>query len=106
VDRPPRIDVAVGAHHLDRAARDVASAEPDHATDPSRHRGRVEPLAGRERVEVAGEEMKGEGVLLAHELILNAVEQSAQLTRAPLLAPLREPCAKVENEQPRQPVAE
>ena len=27
-------------------------------------------------------------------------------TRAPLLAPLREPCAKVENEQPRQPVAE
>jgi len=44
--------------------------------------------------------------VIAHELILNAVEQSAQLSRAPLLAPLGEPRAKVENEQPRQPVAE
>ena len=62
VQRPPRVDVAVGAHHLDRAARDVAAAQPDHAADPRRHRRRVEPLARRERVEVAGEHVERERV--------------------------------------------
>src|SRR6185436_6498359 len=43
-----------------------------------------------------------ERVLLANELLLYPVEQSAQLARALPLSPFREPGAQVQHEHPRQ----
>src|SRR3954469_9638981 len=104
--RSPGIRVSFGSHHLDGAARDVFAAQPDHSPYPGRHWGRIESLIWRESVEVSGQDVKGECVLLANQLLLYSVEQSAQLAYTLPLAPLREPRPQMKHEHTRQSVAE
>jgi hypothetical protein len=102
----PRIDIALGLHHLDGCARDVTSAEPDHSSNPPWHVRRIEPFSRRERVEVARDDVKRERVVLPLQLLLYSFEKSPQLTSALPLRPVREPRAKMQNEEPRISVRE
>src|SRR5687768_12053544 len=105
MQRAPRVDVAVRLHHLDCAARDVAPAEPDHSAYPAGHSGRIEHFTRREGVEVAGQDVKGEGALLSYQLLLYSIQQAAQLPRSLSLTPLREPRAQVQDEKAWEAVA-
>src|SRR5688500_11811232 len=104
VQRPPCIDITIRLHHLDCAARDVAAAQPDHGAYPPRHVRCIEHLARRQRVEVAGENVKREGTLLSYELLLYSVEQTTELAGARPLRPLGEPGAEVQDEKARETV--
>ena len=88
--------VAVGIlfvqHHLNRVTRDVATTHPHHRADPSRHLRDLKSFAGRESIEVTGDEMK------AVLVFTDPVEQEADLTCATPLTPLREPRTQVQSE--------
>ena len=45
-------------HHLDRFALKLAAADPDQRANPRRHSIDVECFSGRERVEVANQNVK------------------------------------------------
>src|SRR4051812_21786921 len=96
----PRIRVMLVRHHLDRRPCDVAATQPHHGADPARHRRDLQPLARRERVEVAGDDV--EAVLV----LADAVEQQTDLPRATTLAPVREPRTEMQPEDPRMPALE
>src|SRR5687768_12653580 len=101
VQSAPRVDVAVGLHHLDRAAGDVATAQPDHRAYPARHVRRIENFPRRKRVEISGKDMKRESTILTFELLLDSVEQAPQLAGAVSLGPLGKPRTEVEDEDAR-----
>ena len=94
----PGIDITVGLHHCDRAARYVPSAEPHHPANPSGHRRRIKSLSWSERIEVARQNVECESAVLTNQLLLYSVEQPAQFTGSLSLAPFREPRSKVKNE--------
>src|SRR5688572_13511984 len=102
MEHTPRIDIAVGLHHRDRTAGDVAPAEPDHPAYPPWHRRRVELLARSQRVEIAGENMKRERTVLFDELLLNSIQQTAKLSLSLPLTPFGEPRAQVQHEDARK----
>src|SRR5215207_6499790 len=104
VQRTPRIDIPAGPHHLDRAARDVAPTEPDHSADPIRHGRGIEQLPRPQRVEVAGQHVERERTLLLYQLLLNPVEETAQLAGTLPLTPLGEPGTEVKDKKARESI--
>src|SRR5688572_7010454 len=83
MQRPVPISITSVEHQLDRLALQLATTNPDQRTNPRRHPIDVQRLSRRECVEIANQHMKP--ILVA----LNAIEQRADLTRAPALVPLR-----------------
>ncbi|MFL5551329.1 MAG: hypothetical protein ACJ770_00855, partial [Gemmatimonadaceae bacterium] len=104
VKRTPRVDITIGPHHLDCAARYITPAEPDHSAYPHWHRRRVERFPGRQRVEISSENMEREGVFLPNQLLLYPVEQTSQLLSTASLGPLGETRSKMEYEHRRNTI--
>ena len=94
MQRGPRVDVFLIEHVLDRVARDVTAAEPNHCADPLRHARDLQDFAGCERVEVAGNDV--EAVLV----LFDRLEERADLVAPLPLAPIGEPGAQVQTKQP------
>src|SRR5688572_24696060 len=92
VKTPPDVGVMLVEHHLNRVAGNVPPTHPYHRANPGGHLCDVEPLARRERVEVAGDDV--ESTLM----LANAVEQEPDLAGAAAFAPLREPRTEVQPE--------
>src|SRR5205807_5971556 len=83
VQFPVRVRVAGIDHHVDRLPADLAAVQPYEPAQAQRQTLGIELLARRERVEIAGDEMRAVAVALDRR------EQRSQLARAQPLGPVR-----------------
>src|SRR4029450_12393602 len=97
---PPDVGVFLVQHHLNRIARDVSAAHPDHRAYPGWHLCQLETLTWRNRIEVTRDDVK------AVLMFADAVQQQSNFSRTTSFAPLREPGAQVQAEDPRVRILE
>ena len=75
-----RVDVAGVEHDLNRAPADAPAAQPDERAQARRQLAEVEHVAGRQRVEVAGEQV--EAALVRVESSRSSVPSSSTRRRS------------------------